>query len=183
MITIIEIIAIIFSLASVILATRKSIITWATGIVGCAAYSIIFYQENLIANFFLQFIFIFQGLHGYIMWKRKKERRSMLVKRLEILSLAILFPAILLTMFIIDNPLPILDSIATTLSISAMYYMARKKSFSWILWMISDVFYIIIFAYTGLTLSFLLYTVFFVLAFKGYKEWKSTECVRTKIYI
>lgn len=178
----IEIIAIIFSLVSVVLAAEKSIITWTTGIVGCAAYAIIFYQQDLIANFFLQFIFIFQGMIGYNMWKKRKRKRTKLVKNLEVVAFVFLFPAILLAMLNTNNPLPVLDSIATTLSIAGMYYMARKKAYSWLIWMVSDVFYIIIFTYTGLTLSFLLYIAFFVLAFRGYKTWEAAE-KRSKYYI
>lgn len=178
-----EIVAIIFSLASVILATEKSIITWTTGIIGCAAYSIIFYKENLMANFLLQFIFIFQSILGYKAWQLKQKKTTFISRIVEVYFFILLFVGTYYMMLKTEGVFPFLDSLATVLSISAMYYMARKKTFSWILWMIADLVYAIIFSISNLTLSFLLYIVFFVLAYRGYKIWKLEERKQTNNYV
>ena len=52
-----EIIAVIFSLICVYLTVKKNIWAWGTGLIGVIAYAFVFYDNQLYADFGLQFIF------------------------------------------------------------------------------------------------------------------------------
>ena len=80
-----------------------------------------------------------------------------------------------------DNPLPLIDSLATVLSLAATYLLIINKTENWLLWIIADVLYIIMFFYQELFLSGALYLVFFVLAIIGFRRWKSTELTVTSL--
>ena len=71
-----------------------------------------------------------------------------------------------------DSDVIILDSITTSLSLTAMLLLARRKIENWIFWIIADLIYIPLFLYKGLYIASLQYFVFLILAISGYIEWK-----------
>lgn len=169
----IEIIAVIFSLLSVIYTVKKNIWSWVIGIVGIVFYGIVFYQTKTYSNLFLQFLFIFQSLYGIWDWKYNIDDKG----DIKISRLTDNFPTILWVIFIyyILNAFvgsTDCDSITTSLSIVAMYLMAKRKIENWIVWGIADIVYVYMFFTQGLYLSSLLYLVFFILCIVGYKKWQ-----------
>ena len=76
-----------------------------------------------------------------------------------------------------SNPLPVLDSLAATLSMGAMYLMLKKKRNCWLYWIAADLVYVYIFLSQRLFLSASLYVLFLYLAANGYKQWKLDEKV------
>ena len=71
-----------------------------------------------------------------------------------------------------DSDVIILDSLTTSLSLTAMLLLARRKIENWIFWIIADLIYIPLFIYKGLYIASLQYFVFLILATSGYIEWK-----------
>lgn len=71
-----------------------------------------------------------------------------------------------------DSDVIILDSLTTSLSLTAMLLLARRKIENWIFWIIADLIYIPLFLYKGLYIASLQYFVFLILAISGYIEWK-----------
>ena len=65
---IIEIIAVIFSLLSVVFAVKNNILTWSTAIIGVTFYSISFYENHIWGNMFLQIPFFIQAIYGWSKW-------------------------------------------------------------------------------------------------------------------
>jgi len=177
MIYFIEALAVLFSISSVLLAIKKSIQTWTIGILGIIGYMIIFWNEKLYADFFLQFIFIAQSIWGYYLWKKNDHTTFKIIEPSKLI-------AIVLTIFVTlsyvsktytDNSLPVLDALSTTLSILAIYLMSIHVRFSWIIWMIANLVYVLIFIKKDLILSASLYFAFFFLAWNGYLNWKNEK--------
>jgi nicotinamide mononucleotide transporter len=173
----VEIVAVIFSIISVVLASRKNIHTWTTGIVGIVSYMFIFWSEKLYADFALQFVFILQSAWGYSAWKKSKEidLRTVHPVDLAAITLSLFVALIFIFRCYTDNPFPVLDSLASTLSILAVWLMSQKMLFAWRVWMAANIVYVILFFQTGLLLSCSLYVVFFFLAWKGYNSWKNEK--------
>ena len=71
-----------------------------------------------------------------------------------------------------DSDVIMLDSLTTSLSLTAMLLLARRKIENWIFWIIADLIYIPLFFYKGLYIASLQYFVFLILATSGYFEWK-----------
>ena len=74
-----------------------------------------------------------------------------------------------------DSDVVMLDSITTSLSLTAMLLLARRKVENWLYWIVADIIYIPLFIYKGLYITSLQYVVFLYLAIRGYDEWKKEK--------
>lgn len=175
----IEIIAVVFSLLSVIFAVKNNFLTWPFGIVGVIFYGILFYQTKTWGNMFLQVVFTVQSLYGWYFWKviGKIEELpiSKLVKSdrdLFALSTGLLTFFLTFLLLMTGDKSPYLDGITTSLSIVATLLLAIKKIDTWYYWIAADVLYIYLFITQELYWSAGIYFVFLLLAISGLKTWK-----------
>ena len=169
----IEIIAVTFSLLSVLFAVKNNIFTWPIGIIGMTFYGIFFYQNHIWGNMFLQIIFFIQSIYGWrkwditnsnkIEWLEKKDRN--------ILAISSFLLTIFITYILIitGDKSPYFDGITTSLSLIAMILLAKKKIDTWL---IVDILFVIFFLNEGNYLSSITYFVFLILAITGLKQWK-----------
>lgn len=175
--SVIEIIAVLFSLLSVIYTVKKSIISWIYGLIGIIFYSILFYQSKLYSNFLLQILFMFQSIYGIWNWGNNKEDGTIKVELSTHKELAISIGLISIISLILIEFLKsshiILDSITTSISIIAFYLLGKRKIENWIFWILADLIYIYMFFIQELYLSSGLYLVFLILCILGYKKWKN----------
>lgn len=178
----IEIVAVIFSLACVILAMRKHILNWPAGLVGVIAYFVLFYQIKLYADMGLQVIFFAQGIYGWINWVRSREGQDKVAVPIAHLSFkgrllyssgmlgVIAGVTVALTQFT-DAVQPLWDTSAAVTSLTANWLMARRVVESWILWIVADLLYIGLFINRELYLSGGIYLIFLILASLGLVRW------------
>ena len=71
-----------------------------------------------------------------------------------------------------DNPQLLLDILTTLLSLLATWYLAKRNIYNWIVWIVADIFMVLMFLRQGMYWSMLLYILLTFLAFKGFKQWK-----------
>lgn len=173
---IIEIIAVVFSLISVILTVKNNIWCWYTGIIGIIFYSIIFYQNQLWGNMFVQSLFILQSILGIINWNKPiKYPTKWLDKRNRMITFSatsLLCVLIFIITKAMGGNMPYFDALTTSLSIMAMMLMAYRKIDNWILWIIVDVIFVWFFYTNGLYLSSIIYFIFLLLSISGLLKWK-----------
>lgn len=176
----IEIIAVIFSLASVWLTTKRNIWCWPIGIIGIVFYFILFLQSKEYCNMLLQFTFLAQSIIGWKNWNKEDEYKVVTLYNTELSTNRYVYLLFLIGQisfiyyflsFISNGQLPILDSITTGFSIMAMTLLTMKKLEAWILWIIADLLYIPFFIQSEHYLSAITYTVFLILAVKGFINW------------
>lgn len=170
----IEIIAVVFSLLSVVLSIKNNILTWPLGIVGIIFYTILFYQNEIWGNMYLQFLFLLQSIHGWYNWNKPNKYEISWLKN----SKKLISTTILLTIFVtiillsIDDNSPYFDGITTSLSIIGIILLSFRKIETWIYWIVADTIFIWFFFNEKLYLSALVYFIFLLLAILGLKEWK-----------
>ena len=178
-----EIIAVIFTLVSVWLTRKQNIWCWATGIVGTICYYFIFKHDQSWGNMLLQFVFLAQSIYGWINWGKADsdeiEHSDGMYILMEGLFALLIFTLVYFATTIMEFPLSVLDISTTALSILGMYLIATKKLEAWYFWALADVLYIIFFLTTGHILSAILYVIFLINAYFGYKEWKNSIKVPT----
>jgi nicotinamide mononucleotide transporter len=176
-----EIGAALFGVVSVWLSTRENIWSWPTAIVNVGLYSIVFYQSRLYADMGLQVVYLLLSVYGWYEWLFGGERRT----RLRVSRAS---PRLLLTLLVLnivtwialasalhqftDAALPWLDSLLTTTSLVAQFLMTRKILENWLIWIAVDIAYVPMFISRGLYPTAVLYAVFLVLAFMGYRDWR-----------
>jgi len=178
--TLIEIIAVIFGMASVWFAKKENILVYPTGIVSVLIYVYICFFARLYADMGINFFYFLMSVYGWYMWTRKGEARIPLaISRTRWQGHVFNISAGIVMFFILnyvlrnftDSDVPSWDSLTTAIFIVGMWLMARKKIDNWIAWMLGNLISIPLYFYKGLVFTSFQYIVFLVLAVAGYIEW------------
>ena len=175
----VEIIAVVFSLACVILTVRTTIWNWPVGLIGIFAYAILFFNSRLYADFGLQFVFFTQTAFGWWYWLKGDNGEKAKITNIggkEIIfwgaaSIALYLFVVFILKRYTNSDVAMIDSFVSVGSLLANWMLAKKKLESWIIWIVVDVIYIGLFIYKGLYLSSVLYVVFLGLSINGYINW------------
>jgi len=177
----IETLAVLFTLLSVWLTTKRHVLSWPTGLFAVAFYTLVFWQSKLYSDFGLQFIFFGQGIYGAFHWWRNREDKvhakiGLMTPLQRTFWISMGMWAYLMVAFVMyfytDAAAPWVDSFVAVFSLVANWLLARRKIENWIIWIVVDVIYIALFAYKGLYLSSGLYFILLILAIKGFKDWR-----------
>ena len=140
---IIEILAVVFSFLCVYLSTVKNALAWPVGIIGVLFYMVVFYENNLYADFGLQFVFIIQCIYGWVNWVRNKDEEvdevkvEYLSKKERIRYLFYIVGTYVIVSFTLseytNSSVPYIDSFVATLSLYANWLLAQRKVENWTL--------------------------------------------------
>ena len=95
-----------------------------------------------------------------------------LITPLSIISIFLTFAIAYILISFTDSNVPWWDSVTTSLSIVAMWLMARKYIEQWWLWIVVDVISAGLYIYKDLYFTAGLYALYAVIAYFGYKKWK-----------
>jgi nicotinamide mononucleotide transporter len=187
---IIELAAVVLSMAAVLLAIKPYTANWPVAMAGTLLYGWIFFECRLYSDMVLQFIFIAMQAFGWWQWSKKQSTaniissltgRQWLIESVVFLTawgvwtwlLIAFLPwlSVLLGIYIPRPAMPWLDSFTASLSVWAIILQARRKWENWILWLLADIIYIPLYVSVGIPLTALLYTVFLLLAVFGLRSW------------
>jgi len=174
--SIIESVAVLFSILYVILAAKENIWCWAAAIISVSLYVYIFYTVQLYPETGLQIFYFIMAIVGYYMWnKHDKERIKEWSETKHLLI--ILFGAIF-TFFMgfyfstyTDSQMPIIDSFTTVFSIIATYMVIKKVLRNWLYWIVIDAVSVYIYFNRDLHLTSLLFVAYTIIAVFGYFAW------------
>ncbi len=166
----------------VYLAAKQNIWNWPISIISVASYAILFYDAKLYGDTVLQFYFLSTAVYGWYYWiKRKEEKKKPIVKaskgQLLLCLLAILFLTLSIG-YLLDSKtnsdVPYIDAFCTSVSFVAQFLMTRKVLQNWLLWVCVDICYIPLYIHKDLMLTAVLYLVFTLIAWNGYRDWQKT---------
>ena len=179
----IELAAAAFGVASVYLSARQNVWNWPLGIINVALYIYVFYKAKLYADMGLQAVYVILAAYGWWHWLHGGANHGTLrvsrVARRELVLLGVAFvagTAALTTLLTraTDASLPFADSALTAASLVAQYMMTRKYVESWLVWIVADIAYVVMFIYKSLWPTAGLYLIFTVLAVIGWQQWRSS---------
>jgi nicotinamide mononucleotide transporter len=131
----------------------------------------------------LQMYYVAISIYGWYEWlfgNQTNHTESIKVSRINFRLGIILSIVSILLFFVIwfilknytDSSVPMADSLATALSIVATWMLARKILEHWLIWIFVDAFSIGLFWYKDLMPTVVLFIVYTVMAYIGYREWK-----------
>lgn len=184
-----EIIAVVFGVVAIWLASKGEVVNFGIGLVNCVLYGILFGREGLYSGMILQGIYFVINLYGLYSWRKPKvegdkELKIMwLTMRERVLvgvvivatgvlwGMGVKWGAQLLPENIQEPQYPMVDAILTTASIVAQILLTRKKIDNWVIWVIVDVVYIGLFLMVGMYWTAGLYVVYTLIAVKAVREW------------
>lgn len=184
-----EIIAVVFGVVAIWLASKGRVVNFGIGLVNCVLYGILFGREGLYSGMILQGIYFVINLYGLyswrkpevdtdkelkIMWLTMKERvlvGVVIVATGVLWGMGVKWGAQLLPENIQEPQYPMLDAILTTASIVAQILLTHKKIDNWVIWVLVDVVYIGLFLIVGMYWTAGLYVVYTGIAVNAVREW------------
>jgi nicotinamide mononucleotide transporter len=189
-----ELIGTISGLICVWLAAKQYILTWPIGIINIFCLFIIFYDNNLYADMFLQVYFFIVAIYGWYTWTFHKsiekdvvllssKSRLTLSFFVVIISIATGFGMSKIHTFLPDYfkepaAFPFLDSFIAIGSVFANIMMAKRIVENWILWIIIDIVAVYVYFQKGIVFIAILYGVYCLIAWNGYSSWRSNKIIR-----
>lgn len=185
---IIEIVGTITGMVYLWLEYRASIYLWIASIIMPAIYLVIFYDAGLYADLAINIYYLLIALYGWLAWRYGFSliRRGggtgeeltishtpMRVWVVLALLFVLLLPSIACAlMHYTDSNVPWADSFTTSLSIVAMWMLARKYIEQWWVWLVVDVASVALYIYKDLYFTAVLYALYAVVAIFGYAKWR-----------
>ena len=188
----VELIAVVMTLAGIVLMIRQKISAWPVAIVGVLAYFVVFARARLYADAALQPIYVVQNLYGWWYWAHGGERGTgqapivVLTWWRRVVWLA----GIVVTSLIVGAGLarwtnaaaPYADAALSTTSLAANWLLAKKVLENWWLWIAVNIGYVILFWKKNLLLSAGLYVALLALAVAGLIEWRRSIARQANTY-
>ncbi len=177
-----EVIAVIFGIASVWYSKQENILVYPTGIVSVVIAVYITLESKLYAESGINAYYFAMSVYGWYYWTHADpDKPQVLVTRSNksehLIALAITCVSFLLIRFgldFTDSDVPNLDAITTATAITGMWLMAKKKLENWIYWIITDLIATPLYFYKELYYFSLQFLLFTVLAIWGYFSWKKS---------
>jgi nicotinamide mononucleotide transporter len=179
----IELLASIFGIVYVILATRQNIWCWLAGIINVALYIFIFFNAKLYGDMSLQIVYLILSFYGWYCWKySKSDRNAILVISKLKRNTGLLLLLIVIIMSIVfgymlsftNSDIPYWDGLTTALGLVATWMTARKILENWIVWIFTDLLCVEIYHYKELHPTTVFYFIMAIIAVIGYNKWKKS---------
>ena len=191
---IIEIIAVFSGIISVWFAKKENILLYPIGTISVLLWIYLCWIGEIYSQAVINLFFFIMNIYGWYNWSRKDSSN---VKELRIKSnsqkenlLSSLIAVLLTTIiyYLLSNietsdynwRFILIESFITALNFIAMWLMAWKRVENWILWIIGDIMCIPLFIYKEYYLSVAQFSIFIIIAFMGYFEWKKKSLIKQK---
>lgn len=182
---ILEAIAFVFGIASVIYAKRENTLVYPTGLVATIITVYIFLQDELMGDMMMNFYYSIMSIYGWWNWSRKKEDKYVLpisrtTSKEKIIGFGMFLLTMLVTYFVYKGygteitSSNYIDIFTSGVFFTAMWFMANKKLENWTLWIFADIITVPLYAYRGWGMLSLQYLIFTILAIQGYITWKKS---------
>ena len=178
-----ESVAFVFGIASVLFAQRENILVYPTGLVATLITMYIFFHDRLLGDMMINLYYSLMSIYGWWNWSRREggdvvvhisrtSRREKGIGFLLFLATASLNYLVYRLFGTGIGATNYIDILTSGIFFTAMWYMAIKKLENWTLWILADLITVPLYAYRGWGMLSLQYLIFTILAVQGYIAWK-----------
>jgi nicotinamide mononucleotide transporter len=180
---ILEFIAVIFGLVSVLYAKKNNILVYPTGIISTIIFVYLLNKWGLVGDMLINGYYTTMSVYGWYLWTRKKENQpefpiSKVTTKEIYYGIVIFFITVALVIVVykyfnkFTHWTAYVDTFTTGIFFVGMWLMAKRKIENWILWIIGDLVSVPLYFYKGYTLTSIQYVIFTIIAIYAYLEWK-----------
>lgn len=180
---VLEIIALVFGILSVVFSKLNNIWVYPTGIISTLLYVYILEYYGLLGDMLINVYYFSMSIYGWYIWTRKVDGEHVTpitrTTKLEKRKSAGIFIATLIGIALIyeifdkwEAWYSYTDILTTAIFFVGMWLMAKKKIENWTLWIIGDIISVPLYFYKGLMFSAILYLILTIIAIYGYFSWK-----------
>ncbi len=179
---VLEVLAILFSIVSVLYSLKNKVWVFPTGIISTALYVYLLFEWGLLGDMIVNVYYFSMSIYGWFIWTKKIDSKNVTqityTNKKEYLVSLLIFILSLIFIFTIytvfekwNSWTAYVDTFTTGVFFVGMWLMAKRKIENWLFLLIGNIISIPLYFYKGYTLSSFLYIVFSILAVLGYKEW------------
>ncbi len=178
--SILELTAVIFAIAYLLLAVRENILCWYAAFISTSIFLFIFWQVKLYMESGLQVYYLAMAVYGWYQWTLGGTQQSGIAistwpMTKHLLALTVILIATIISGYLLsensDAPLPYLDSFTTWASIVTTYMVAKKVLENWIYWFVIDSVSIFLYLDRELYFTALLFAAYVVIVVFGFLTW------------
>ena len=180
-----EIMAVLFGLASVVFAMKNNILVYPIGIISTVIYVYLLNKWGLIGDMLINGYYTTMSIYGWYIWTRKSQNKPEFpISRITIKEIYHGIIIFLLTIVFVvavykyfdkfTSWTAYVDTFTTGIFFVGMWLMAKRKIENWLLWIIGDLVSVPLYFYKGYTFTSLQYAIFTIIAIYGYLEWKKS---------
>ena len=176
----IEALAVLFAVTYLLLAVKQDVKCWFAAIISSTLYFFIMYKAGLYMEAWLQIFYIVMAFYGIQQWTVTNNNQSKFTVRswrwnthfwvIAIIIILAIITGLLLEKFT-NAALPFLDGLTTWGAIITTYMVAKRLLENWIYWFVIDMISIYLFLSRGLFLTAILFCIYLVIIFFGYRSW------------
>lgn len=156
---------------------------WAVGLLTSALYVGVFFHAKLYADMTLNLYYVAVSVYGLVVWGASYNRPptpNRIAYRFTTRHLWVRLSAVTLILYAVqwyllsrytDSPVPSADALATAMSITATWMLAKKYLEQWWLWIFINLFSVGLFIERGLYPTAFLFGIYAIMAGVGYANW------------
>jgi nicotinamide mononucleotide transporter len=180
-----ELTAVIFAMAYLLLAVRENIWCWFFALLSTAIYTVLFWDVSLLMESALNVYYMAMAVYGWYQWTGGGARGDSQSHALAVQSMSgrqhIMVISAIAVLCLVSGYLltehsgaawPYVDSFTTWSSVITTYLVARKYLQNWLYWVVIDTVSIPLYIDRGLHLTALLFVAYVVIAVIGYFKWR-----------
>ena len=172
--------AVVLAIAYLLLAIKQNISCWFAAFFSSLLYFFVMYSAGLYMEAGLQIFYCVMAVYGWTQWRVslpgnkkflvKTWNRNQHIKAISLIFLLALASGWMLEKFT-NAALPFIDSLTTWGAIVTTYMVAKRLLENWIYWFVIDSISVFLFYSRGLFLTSLLFFVYLIIIYFGYKSW------------
>src|SRR5690554_4633624 len=180
---VLEIIAVIFAVVSVLYSKNNNIKVYPTGIISTLIFVYLLYKWELFGDMIINVYYFMMSIYGWYLWSTISDSKPLLPitklnrKDYQASTLIFIFSTIfvVLVYFYFEKFgvwWSYVDIFTTGIFFVGMYLLAKRKVGHWIFLIVGDFVSIPLYYFKGYTITSLLFLMYTIIAIFGYLEWK-----------
>ncbi len=180
---ILEIIAVLFAIASVLYSKKNNIKVYPTGIVSTLVFVYLLYKWELFGDMIINVYYFVMSIYGWYLWSTVASDKPILPitkmsrKDYKISTLIFIFSTIFVALvYFYFEKFGVwwsyVDIFTTGLFFVGMYLLAKRKVEHWIFLIVGDFISIPLYYFKGYTITGILFVIYTIIAVFGYLEWR-----------
>ena len=165
---------------------KASIWLWLVSVIMPIVHGYLYWARGLYADFGMEIYYVLAAIYGYAMWRwgrraiKAEEKAAELpithfplrrVLPVALIGLALWAGIYWILVRFTDSSVPVCDSFTTALSMVALWALAQKYAEQWLLWLVVDAVYTVLYIYKQIPFTAALYGFYTVMAVLGYRAW------------
>jgi len=180
-----EVTAVVFALAYVLLAVKENVLCWLFAFLSTAIYTALFWNVSLLMESALNVYYMAMAVYGWYQWTRGGSNGDDRPHALAVQTMRLDQHALVIVIIVVCSLVsgylltehstaarPYIDSFTTWASVVTTYLVARKFLQNWLYWIVIDTVSIFLYIDRGLNLTALLFVAYVVIATAGYFKWR-----------